>query len=167
VNLNEVIASVLRFVHSDAIGRHCTLVTEADPELPLVEADQVQLQQVLLNLVVNAFEAMHHTPVAERRVIIRSEREFNGGVRISVRDYGTGLPLEEPERIFDQFFSTKREGLGMGLAIARSIITSHGGELTAADAKGGGVTAHFSLPARTEGDGGHEDLWQPEGGREA
>jgi signal transduction histidine kinase len=113
-----------------------------------VEADLVQLKQVLLNLVVNAFEAMREMPTAERRVIIRSERESGGGVRVSVRDFGIGLPMEEPERIFERFFSTKREGMGMGLAIARSIIASHGGGLAAANAEGGGACVYFSLPAR-------------------
>jgi signal transduction histidine kinase len=116
----------------------------------LVEADRVQLQQVLLNLVVNAFEAMRETP-AERRVIIRSERLPDGRVRVSVRDFGTGLPEEDPQRIFEPFFSTKREGMGMGLAIARSIIASHGGELAAANAQGGGACVHFSLPVIAEG----------------
>jgi two-component system sensor kinase FixL len=153
VNLNDVIASVLRFVGSDALERHCALVTEPDPKLPLVEADQVQLQQVLLNLVVNAFEAMRETPVAERRTIIRSECDSEGRVRVSVRDFGPGLPSEEPQRIFERFFSTKREGLGMGLAIARSIITAHGGELAAANAQGGGAYVHFSLPVIAGGHG--------------
>src|SRR6516162_6465637 len=118
VNLNDVIADVLRFAQSDALERHCVLITEPGSELPLVEADRVQLQPKLLNLVVNAFEAMRETPVAERRVIIRSEPESEDRVRVSVRDFGTGLPAEEPERIFERFFSTKREGMGMGLAIA-------------------------------------------------
>jgi PAS domain S-box-containing protein len=151
VNLNDVISEVLRFVHSDALERGCVLVTEPDPELPLVEADGVQLQQVLLNLVVNAFEAMRETPPAERRVIIRSEHESEDRVRVSVRDFGTGLPVEEPERIFERFFSTKRDGMGMGLAIARSIITSHGGELAAANAQGGGAYVYFSLPVTRKG----------------
>jgi two-component system sensor kinase FixL len=150
VNLNDVIARVLGFVRSDALERHCALVTEAYPALPLVEANQVQLQQVLLNLVVNAFEAMRETPAAERRVIIRSERDSNGRVRVSVRDFGAGLPTEEPRRIFERFFSTKREGMGMGLAIARSIIASHGGELDAANAQDGGACVHFSLPVIAE-----------------
>jgi signal transduction histidine kinase len=120
----------------------------------LVEGDQVQLQQVLLNLVVNALEAMRETPAAERRVIIRSERESEGRVRVSVRDFGTGLPAEEPARIFERFFSTKREGMGMGLAIARSIIASHDGELAAANANGGGAYVYFSLPVIAEGQGG-------------
>ena len=151
VNLNDVIAGVLRFVHSDALEHQCALVTELDPELPVVEADLVQLQQVLLNFVVNAFEAMRETPVSERRVIIRSERESHDRVRVSVRDFGTGLPIEEPERIFERFFSTKREGMGMGLAIGRSIIASHGGELAAANAQGGGAYVYFSLPVTRKG----------------
>ena len=102
----------------------------------------------------NALEVMRDTPTAERRMIIRSERESDGRVRVSVRDFGTGLPAEEPQRIFERFFSTKREGMGMGLAIARSIITSHGGELAAANAQGGGVRVHFSLPVIAEGYGG-------------
>ena len=147
VNLNDVIAGVLRLVHSEALDRHCVLVAESEPELPSVQADQVQLQQVLLNLLVNAFEAMRDTPAADRRVIIRSERETEGRVRLSVRDFGAGLPAEEPERIFERFYSTKREGMGMGLAIARSIIASHGGELAAANAEGGGAYVYFSLPS--------------------
>ncbi len=117
--------------------RHCALITEPDPELPLVEADQVQLQQVLLNLVVNAFEAMRETPAAERRVIIRSERE-SGRSRAGerARFWQPGCPWKSRERIFERFFSTKREGMGMGLAIARSIITSHGGELARRECPG-------------------------------
>jgi len=154
VDLNDVIAGVLRFVRSDALEHQYLMVTEPDPELPLVEADRVQLQQVLLNLVVNAFEAMREAPAAKRRVIIPSERESDGRVRVSVRDFGTGLPVEEPERIFERFYSTKREGMGMGLAIARSIIASHGGELAAANAEGGGACLHFLLPVIGKGQGG-------------
>ena len=146
VNLNDIIASVFGFVRSDALGHHCALVTEADPALPLVEANQVQLQQVLLNLVVNAIEAMRETPASERRVIIRSERESDSRIRVGVRDFGSGLPVEQPEQIFERFFSTKREGMGMGLPIAHSIITSHGGEMKAVNAEDGGACVYFSLP---------------------
>jgi len=167
VNLNDVIARVLGFVHSDALGHHCALITETDPKLPLVEADQVQLQQVFLNLVVNALEAMGETPTPERRMIIRSECEPQGRVRVSVRDFGIGLPLEGPQQIFGQFFSTKREGMGMGLAIARSIITLHGGELAATNAQGGGACVCFSLPTIAEGQEGQRESRQSEEGREA
>ncbi|MBV9672560.1 MAG: PAS domain S-box protein [Verrucomicrobia bacterium] len=146
VNLSDVITSVLRFISAEALERHCVPVIEGDPKLPLVEANPVQLQQVLLNLLVNAFDAMSETPTEMCRVIIRSERESGDRVRVSVRDFGTGLPTKEPERIFEQFFSTKHDGMGMGLAIARSIISSHGGELGAVNAKDGGACVYFWLP---------------------
>jgi two-component system sensor kinase FixL len=146
VDLNTVVADVVTMVHSDAVGRNCMIVTELQPKLPLVNADRVQLQQVLLNIIVNAFDAMCHIPVPERRTIIRTESETGGGVRVSVRDFGIGLPTENPQRIFDRFFSTKRDGLGIGLAIARSIVSSHGGDLVAENAEGNGAFVYFSLP---------------------
>jgi len=151
VNLNSIIGEVVLFVRSDAVERHCAIVTDLDPKLPMVKANPVLLQQVLLNIIINAFDAMRETPVPERRVIIRTECEIGGSVRVSVRDFGTGLPTENPERIFEHFFSTKHDGLGMGLAIVRSIITSHGGDLAAVNAEGGGACVYFSLPAVTEG----------------
>jgi PAS domain S-box-containing protein len=152
ISLNSIVASVLPFIRSDAHERHCAIAMELDSKLPLVKANPVLLQQVLLNIIINAFDAMHETPVAQRRVIIRSQCESGENVRVSVRDFGTGLPVENPERIFDHFFSTKVDGLGMGLVIARSIIKSHGGELIAVNAEGGGTCVHFSLPAIAEGE---------------
>ena len=91
--------------------------------------------------------------MADRRVIVRSERDPDGRVRVSVRDFGIGLPAGESQRIFEQFFSTKREGMGMGLAIVRSIITAHDGKLAAANAEGGGACVYFSLPVIAKGRG--------------
>jgi two-component system sensor kinase FixL len=150
VNLNRLIGEVVRFVHSDALERHCTVVTDLDPKLPMVKANPVLLQQVLLNIIINAFDAMRETPVPERRVIIRSECESGGSVRVSVRDFGTGLPPKRPERIFEHFFSTKHDGLGLGLAIVRSIITTHCGEVAAVNAKDGGACVYFLLPIMQE-----------------
>jgi PAS domain S-box-containing protein len=153
VDLNTVIADVMTMVHADAVARNCVVVTELQPKLPLVNADRVQLQQVLMNIIVNAFDAMCHLSVPERRAIVRTESESGGGVRASVRDFGPGLPTENPQRIFDRFFSTKRDGLGVGLAIARSIVSSHGGELVAENAEGGGAFVYFSLPGFGESAG--------------
>lgn len=146
VNLNDVLAATLRLVHAETIGRHCEIVVETDSALPPVAGDAVQLQQVLLNLIVNAFDAMHTTPEAGRRLILRTTRVSDSSVSFSARDFGPGLPEEMPERVFEQFYSTKREGLGMGLAIARSIIASHGGALDGANAEGGGACFSFVLP---------------------
>jgi PAS domain S-box-containing protein len=134
----------------------CVDVTErkrAEAEAREHREELAHLSRVAImgEMAVNAFEAMRETPAAERQVIIRSERESGGRVRVSVRDFGTGLPAEDPERIFERFFSTKREGMGMGMAIARSIITSHGGELAAANADGGGACLYFLLPVMGKG----------------
>ncbi|MBV8585287.1 MAG: PAS domain S-box protein, partial [Verrucomicrobia bacterium] len=150
LDINDLIAGVLRLVHSDALEHNCLVMTDLGPESPLVEGDKVQLQQVLLNLIVNAFEAMKETPLNQRRVIIK-ERQSDGRAIVSVRDFGAGLPLGDPQRIFEQFFSTKRNGMGMGLAIVRSIIVSHDGELGAENAEGGGARVHFSLPIIAKG----------------
>lgn len=149
VDLNAVVSEVALFVRSQALERHCVVVTEPDPRLALVKANPVLLQQVLLNIIINAFESMEKTPPERRRVIVRTQREANGEARVSVRDFGIGLP-EEPERIFRQFFSTKAEGMGMGLALARLIIASHGGGLSASNAEGGGSCVYFTLPPDME-----------------
>ncbi|MBV9272611.1 MAG: hypothetical protein JO333_01860, partial [Verrucomicrobia bacterium] len=150
VNLNNIVTDVMLLVRSEALERHCVIITELDHELPMVIANPVLLQQVLINIIVNAFDAMAETPVADRRVIIRTEHEPPGSAKVNVRDFGTGLPVENPQRIFQHFFSTKHHGLGVGLPIVQSIITSHGGELAATNAEGGGACVYFSLPATSE-----------------
>jgi PAS domain S-box-containing protein len=151
VNLNSIVADVVQFVRSEALERHCVVITKPDPKLPIVIANPVLLQQVLINILVNAFDAMADTPFGDRRVIIRTTCETAGKVKVCVRDFGIGLPMDNPQRIFQNFFSTKREGLGVGLSIVQSIIASHGGELGASNAEGGGACIYFSLPAISEG----------------
>jgi two-component system sensor kinase FixL len=104
VNLNNIITETARIIHSDALERHCVISTELDPKIPLVTANPIQLQQVLLNTIINAFDAMQETPVTKRRVIIRSEHDADGQVQVRVRDFGSGLPAENPSRIFEQFY---------------------------------------------------------------
>jgi len=150
VGLNDVIAQMLRLTQSDALAHDCVVLTEFHPALPRVEADVVQLQQVFLNLILNAFEASKDVPKLQRRVIIHTDCDGDDAVRAGVRDFGTGLPTEVPERIFEQFFSTKREGMGMGLFISRSIATAHRGTLCAENAEGGGSQFWLRLPASKE-----------------
>ena len=150
LDLSDVIAEVLRLTRSDALAHGCTVLTWLHPALPKVEANLVQLQEVFLNLILNAFEALKEVPRVRRRVVIRSERDGHGAVRASVRDFGTGLPTEKAERVFDRFFSTKREGMGIGLFIARAIVVGHGGTLYAENAEGGGAQFWLRLPASKE-----------------
>jgi PAS domain S-box-containing protein len=146
VNLNEVVMDAWRMTSSDALLHSCQLETSLDPNLPAIDGDPVQLQQVLLNLAINAFDAMRDTPASKRKVLIATQSNGDGTVRTSVRDYGVGISEEMQDRLFDPFFSTKTEGLGMGLAIVRSIVESHGGTITAENADGGGTRFEFILP---------------------
>ena len=147
LNLNPVVADTLRLVHSDILIHETAVVTEFDSHLPDVEADPVQIQQVLLNLIMNALDAVSLLPIAQRRIIISTHRTEESSAEVSVRDFGAGLPPEGSEKVFDHFFSTKVEGMGMGLTIARSIIEAHAGTLTAEAAEGGGARFFFRLPA--------------------
>jgi PAS domain S-box-containing protein len=144
IDLNEVILDVLRLLHSDLLGRSTTATTDLAHGLPPVSADPVHLQQVLLNLIMNSLEAMQNTPVLQRQIMIATTAN-NGAVQVSVRDRGVGLPAENPEKIFSQFFSTRPNGMGMGLTIVRSIVEAHGGELGAENVEGG-ARFFFSLP---------------------
>ncbi|HMG11874.1 MAG TPA: ATP-binding protein, partial [Gemmatimonadaceae bacterium] len=107
------------------------------------------LQQLLLNLIMNALDAMRDTPVSRRQVMIETKAS-DAGISVSVRDHGTGVPESVRERIFDQFFTTKAEGLGMGLSIARSIVESFAGTLTAENVESGGTLFQFTLPIKAE-----------------
>jgi len=150
VDLNSVIAEVLRLMHSDLLLRECTVETDCDPNLPSIQADPVQMQQVLLNLIANAIEAMQSVPAAQRRVLIHTLRPSDGMVLVRVRDFGVGIASVDSERMFQQFFSTKRDGMGLGLGIVRSIIEAHAGKLSAENAENGGAQFSFHLPIRAE-----------------
>ena len=147
IDLNDIVSSVVRMVKPNAMLHSCELGTFLDPDIPTVEGDPVQLQQVLLNLIINAFDAMRDTPLSRRKVVIATERSTDGFTHVSVRDYGVGIPEQIRERLFEQFFTTKAKGLGMGLSIVRSIVESHGGTIVAENADGGGARFQFSLPA--------------------
>ena len=147
LNLNAVIADTLRLVSSDVLLCESVVTTEMDHNLPQVEAAPVQIQQVLLNLIMNSLDAVEALPPAERRIII-STRSLNGeSAEVSVRDFGTGLPKDRPDKVFDHFFSTKQTGMGMGLTIVRSIIETHGGKISAENAPDRGARFFFHLPA--------------------
>ena len=150
VNLNDVVTNVAQMVNSNATLNSCRLETLLEPNLPTIEADPIQLQQVLLNLIINAFDAMSETPAHRRKVAIATEWNGDGAICTSVRDYGVGISEEARERMFEQFFTTKAKGLGMGLAIVRSIVESHDGTIAAENADGGGARFYFTLPTKPE-----------------
>jgi PAS domain S-box-containing protein len=145
VSLNEIVQEVLRLLHSDLLGRETAVETQLAANLPPVDADAVQLQQVLLNLLMNSLEAMQSIPAGERRILISTKCEGNSSALVSVRDYGGGLPKEDLDKVFTQFYSTKPNGMGMGLTIVRSIVEAHGGKLSAENTDEG-ARFFFTLP---------------------
>jgi signal transduction histidine kinase len=153
IDLNALIVEVLRRAMSEAMPDRTTVRTELDPALPPLTGEPVQLQQVIANLVVNAFEAMG--PVTHRPRILRVATQLSGPgtVLVSVEDTGSGLSADLRQRIFEPFFTTKPEGMGMGLLFCRSIVEGHGGRLWVDAGTGGGAIIRFSLPADEDGAG--------------
>jgi PAS domain S-box-containing protein len=147
LDLSELAGDTLRLIASEVQRRNVRVKAELPPSLPAVEADRVSLQQVLLNLVFNAMDAMEDIDEDERWIDVRTRR-VNGGVEFEVSDNGHGIPAEALERIFDPFFTTKSEGIGLGLVIAKSIVEEHRGSIRADRRASRGATFRVSLPAR-------------------
>jgi signal transduction histidine kinase len=150
LDLNEIVREVAWLVRSDAILRNVSLTLEFDADLPKVRGDRVQLQQVVLNLVLNGLEAMRESSAGERTLVIRTARDGAAAVRVAVQDSGTGIDEKDLDRMFEPLYTTKAEGLGMGLAIVRTIVDAHGGGRGAANNAQGGATVHFTLPVGLE-----------------
>jgi PAS domain S-box-containing protein len=148
INLNELVTKVAHIVRPDTVAFSCEVETSLAADLPLIEGDPVQIQQVLVNLVSNALDAMRQTPPDRRKVEISTAGDGDNAVHLSVRDHGTGIRTEVHERLFDRFFTTKEQGLGMGLAIVRSIVESHGGDIQAENVADGGARFYFTLPVK-------------------
>jgi C4-dicarboxylate-specific signal transduction histidine kinase len=149
LNLNDVIHELTVFLRGEAMSRRISLRTDLAMDLPCVRGDHVQLQQVVLNLIVNGIEAMRATVDQPKEIWIRSRREDSVGVRIAVEDAGVGLSPEIAEKIFQPFFTTKDQGIGMGLSISRSIVESHAGRLWATPVRSGGAIFQFIIPAES------------------
>ena len=147
LNLNAIISDTVRLVSSDVLNRESVVTTELDPNVPSVQGTLVQIQQVLLNLIINALDAMETLPPAERRVIVTTRSDKGDVAEFTVRDFGSGLPKDRPDKVFDHFFSTKQKGMGMGLAIVRSIIEAHGGTISGENAPDRGARMVVRLPA--------------------
>lgn len=149
-DLNGVVEETLVFVHHEIETRSIELSVRLDSDLPGVLGDRVQLQQVIVNLLVNAIQALAQKDLEKGRIELSTTRDPGGLVRFVIRDAGPGIVEEDLERIFDSFFTTKPDGMGIGLAICQSIITAHGGVISASNHAEGGAVFSFSLPAVTD-----------------
>jgi PAS domain S-box-containing protein len=146
LDINEAIREVIGVARSELLRNGVALQTELAKGLPLARGDRVQLQQIVLNLLMNAVEAMSDAPTGARDLLISTAEDQSDGVLVAVRDSGPGLNPESLERLFDPFYTTKASGMGMGLSICRSIVEAHGGRLWAAPNVPQGASFHFSLP---------------------
>jgi PAS domain S-box-containing protein len=150
IDLNKLVAQVAHMLQPDARAHSCKLTTLLSKSLPPIAGDPIAIQQVLINLIKNAFDAMGKMPLENREVKISTQPNGEDTIEVSVRDAGPGISNEAEERLFEQFFTTKDEGIGMGLAIVRSVIESHGGKIKAENAQGGGARFHFTLPRKSK-----------------
>jgi C4-dicarboxylate-specific signal transduction histidine kinase len=149
VDMNEAIREVIEFTRAEAAKNGASVHTALGEGLPLIEGDRVQLQQVVLNLIVNAVQAVGAVTEGSRELFITTARAEPNGVLVAVKDSGPGLALETLERLFAPFYTTKPDGLGMGLSICCSIIEAHGGRLWVTDNLPRGAAFHFTVPTHT------------------
>jgi two-component system, LuxR family, sensor kinase FixL len=163
LDLAGVVRDVAALVHSDAILQGVRISLDLNSGLPPVRGDKVQLQQVVLNLLLNAFDAMKDCPANEREVKVQAETTEAGLLRLAVRDRGPGLRGDNLDKVFQPFYTTKREGLGMGLSISRSIIEAHGGRLWAENNPDRGATFYCTLLVSDEGGKGVEGRGMSDG----
>jgi len=150
VNINEVLRKVIDIARGSLIAQDILFKTFFDEMLPLVIADKTQIQQVALNLIMNAMDAVAQSATDKRAIILKTEL-LDGFVRVAIHDYGSGFPAGEVDRLFDSFYTTKINGLGMGLSVCKSIITDHGGRIWAENNPDGGATFFFMISVRDHG----------------
>jgi len=146
VDLNEATREVIALSSTTLQKNKVILRLELADDLPFVTGDRVQLQQVILNLLANASDAMSTVDDRPRKLLIKTEQDEGDGVRLTVQDAGAGFDPQTADRLFDAFYSTKHDGMGIGLSVSRSIIESHSGRLSAAPNDGPGATFSFSVP---------------------
>jgi PAS domain S-box-containing protein len=146
IDVNETILEVIALARSEVQGNRVALQTQLSDDMPLILGDRIQLQQVILNLIINAVEAMSGVNEGPRELLVGSKKDESQGVLVAMRDSGPGLDLKSLDHLFTAFFTTKAKGMGMGLAISRSIIEAHGGRLWATANQDRGATFQFTLP---------------------
>jgi len=145
--INEAVLDVIALTRAEVVKNGISLRTDLTDDLPHIQADRIQLQQVILNLIINAVEAMVGVRERRRELVVGTDGDASGGVVVTVTDSGPGVSAESFDRLFEAFYTTKPRGMGMGLSICRTIVEAHGGRIWASPAAGPGATVQFALPA--------------------
>jgi two-component system, LuxR family, sensor kinase FixL len=151
LDANQLIRDVLQLMNHELTGRSVRIVTDLTPGSLSVHGDRVQLQQVLLNLILNAVDSMSQPANNDRTLTLRSRRMEDNVIQISVSDTGHGIPPGDEDAIFESYYTTKPEGLGLGLSLSRSILTAHGGHLRVESHGSNGATFHCTIPEWRDG----------------
>jgi signal transduction histidine kinase len=150
LNINDAIMEVVALIGAEALRNRVSLQAELSNGLPLVLGDRIQLQQVILNLIMNAIEAVREIDQTQRKVLVVSRKDESKGALVEVQDSGVGLEGVALDRFFDAFYTTKPDGMGIGLTVSRTIIESHGGQLRALPNVPTGAVFQFQLPTNGE-----------------
>jgi len=150
VAINDAVLEVIALARPEIVKNGISVQTQLARALPLIRADRVRLQQVILNLIVNAVEAMSGVGEGSRELLIRTDKNTSNSVLVTLRDSGPGLDPNAVDRLFQAFYTTKAEGMGMGLAICRSIVEAHGGRMWAGVNEPGGAVFQFTLPLESD-----------------
>jgi len=151
LSVSDELANVFALARSDLSTRKVQLEIDMAPDLPTVLGDPVHLQQVLLNLILNAMDAVEEVADTRRKVTVRAQRHGSGEIEVAVEDSGPGIAPDKLKRLFEPFFTTKANGMGIGLSISRTIIEAHGGRIWAENNAGEGATFRFTLPLTEAG----------------
>ena len=149
LDINAIVNDTIMLIATDAAIRHTVIKTRLDTDLPLVRGDRIQLQQVLLNLISNSFDALESSK-GKREILIRTSRKNTNTIIVEVKDSGCGIPAKNIPKLFTRFFTSKPDGLGMGLSLSRSIVEAHGGRLDVKNNSDRGATFYFTLPSGTK-----------------
>ncbi|MCH7774030.1 MAG: PAS domain-containing protein [Bacteroidetes bacterium] len=151
-NINTLIGEVIDLVQSEVVIQNISLTTNLEPRVPGIYGDKIQMQQVILNLIMNALDAVKNQPIDARHIVITTSVEDKEGLEVRVTDSGPGVEEDNIENIFDAFYTTKTQGMGLGLSVCHSIIENHGGRIWVENCSGGGAKFSFRLPFRMDDD---------------